>query len=126
MQRIQAQRAQYNEFVESKLENQALMSWVIIIVDPNDNKVKIDWLYLMKIVLGTVWGDQFLYIILEVGYKYSSYCYNNSLLILQSLSLRAFLLLYTIFLLSSLPSTCRLDCRCWSLSYQHIPEAFGE
>ena len=54
MQRIQAQRAQYNEFVESKLENQALMSWVIIIVDPNDNKVKIDWLYLMKIVLGTV------------------------------------------------------------------------
>ena len=82
MQRIQAQRAQYNEFVESKLENQALMSWVIIIVDPNDNKVKIDWLYLMKIVLGTVRGDQFLYIILEVGYKYSSYCCSNSLLIL--------------------------------------------
>ena len=88
------------------------MSWVIIIVDPNDNKVKIDWLYLMKIVLGTVRGDQFLYIILEVGYKYSSYCYSNFLLILQSLSLTASLLFYIIFLLSSLPPTSRLDCRC--------------
>ena len=50
------------------------MSWVAIIIDPNDNKVKVDWLYLMKIVLGTVRGDQFLYIVLEVDYKYSSYC----------------------------------------------------
>ena len=58
------------------------MSWVVIIVDPNDNKVKIDWFYLKKIVLGTVRGDQFLYIILEVHYKYSSYCYNFSLSIL--------------------------------------------
>ena len=88
------------------------MSWAAIIVDPNDNKVKIYWLYLMKIVIGTIRGDQFLYIILEVGYKYSSYCYSNSLLILRSLPFRAFLLLYTIFLLSSLPSTHRLDCRC--------------
>ena len=58
------------------------MSWVAIIVDPNDNKVKIDWFYLKKIVLGTVRGDQFLYIILEVHYKYGSYCYNFSLSIL--------------------------------------------
>ena len=58
------------------------MSWVAIIVDSNDNKVKIDWFYLKKIVIGTVRGDQFLYIILEVDYKYSSYCYSISLSIL--------------------------------------------
>ena len=58
------------------------MSLVAIIVDPNDNKVKIDWFYLKKTVIGTIRGDLFLYIILEVDYKYSSYCYNISLLIL--------------------------------------------
>ena len=57
------------------------MSWVAIIVDPNENKVKIDWLYLLKIVLGTVRGDQFLNIIIEIDYKYSFYYYNVSLLI---------------------------------------------
>ena len=87
------------------------MSLVAIIVDPNDNKVKIDWFYLKKIVLGTVRGDQLLYIILEVDYKYSSYCYNISLSILRSLSLRVFFLFYTISL-SSLPSMYRLDCWC--------------
>ena len=44
--KIQVQRAQYNEFVESMLENQALMSWIAIIVDPNDNKVRIEKFYL--------------------------------------------------------------------------------
>ena len=38
------------------------MSWVTIIIDPDDKKVKIDWFYLKKIVLGTIRGDQFLYI----------------------------------------------------------------
>ena len=56
------------------------MSWVTIIVDPNDNKIKIDWSYLKKIVLGSVRGDQFLYVI--VDYKYSSYYYSISLSIL--------------------------------------------
>ena len=51
----------------------------------------------MKIVLGTVREDQFLYMILEVGYKYNSNCYSDSFLILWSLSFWAFLLLYTIF-----------------------------
>ena len=87
------------------------MSWVAIIVDPNDNKVKIDWFYLKKIVLGTVRGDQFLYIILEVHYKYSSYCYNFSLNSLIHF-LMAFFLYYTILLLSFLPFTCRVDCWC--------------
>ena len=88
------------------------MSWVAIIMDPNDNKVKVDKFYLKKIVLGTVQEDLFLIIFLEVVYKYNSYYYNISLLIRQSLSLRASLLFYTIFLISSLPSTCRSNCWC--------------
>ena len=55
------------------------MSWIAIIVDSNDNKVKIDWFYLKKVVLGTIREDQFLYIIFEVDYKYNSYCYSLSL-----------------------------------------------
>ena len=86
------------------------MSWVTIIVDPNDNKIKIDWSYLKKIVLGSVQGDQFLYVI--VDYKYSSYYYSISLSILRYPSVRVSLLFYTLFLLSSLPSMCRLDCWC--------------
>ena len=58
------------------------MSWVAIIMDSDNDKVKVDWFYLKKIVLDTVRGDQFMYIILEVDYKYSSYCYSISFLIL--------------------------------------------
>ena len=61
------------------------MSWVINHVDPNDTKTKIDWFYLVKIVLNIVQGDQFFYIILEISYKYSSYYYSNSLFLLRSL-----------------------------------------
>ena len=95
--RIQAQKAQYNEFVQSGLENQVLMSWMTVTMDPDDNKVKVDWIYLRKIVLDTVRGDRFLYISLEVSYKYSSNCYSVSFSILRSLSLRVSLLFYTIF-----------------------------
>ena len=42
------------------------MSLVAIIMDPNNNNIKIDWFSLKKIVLGTVQGDQFLYIFLEL------------------------------------------------------------
>ena len=45
------------------------MSWVAIMVDPNDNKVEIDWFLLKKIILNTIQGDQFLYIFLEFDYK---------------------------------------------------------
>ena len=48
------------------------MSWVATIVDPNDNKVEKNWFLLKKMVLGTVRGDQFLYLFLEFDYKYSS------------------------------------------------------
>ena len=60
------------------------MSLVAIIVDPNDKKVKTEWFYLKKIVISTVQGSQFLYVILQFDYKYSSYCYNISLSILRS------------------------------------------
>ena len=58
------------------------MSWVTIIVDSSDNKVKMNRFYLRKSPSALVRGDQFLYIILEIDYKYSSYCYSVSLLIL--------------------------------------------
>ena len=60
------------------------MSWVTIIMDPDDNKVKIDWFYLKKIIIGTIRGDQFLYISLEFDYKHSFCCYSIFLLILRS------------------------------------------
>ena len=36
------------------------MSWIVIIVDSNDNKVRTGSLYLKKVALGPVRGDQFL------------------------------------------------------------------
>ena len=38
------------------------MSYVTIIMNSNDNKVKVDWSYFKKIDIGTVRGDQFIYI----------------------------------------------------------------
>ena len=38
-------------------------------VDSNDKNRKIDWFQLKRIVLGTVWGDQFLYISNKFDYK---------------------------------------------------------
>ena len=86
------------------------MSWITVIMSTGDNKLKVDWIYLSKIVLSTVQGDQFLYILLEVDYKYSFNCYNISSFILRSLSLRASLLIYTTPPFSFLPSTWMVDC----------------
>ena len=33
------------------------MSWITIIIDPDDNKVKVDLFYLKQIAIGTVQGD---------------------------------------------------------------------
>ena len=71
------------------------MSWITIRMDLKDNKVKVEWIYLRKFVLGTVRGDQFLYILLEIGYRYSFDCYSVYFLILQSPFLRASPLFYT-------------------------------
>ena len=54
------------------------MSWVTIIMDPDDSKVKVDKFYLKKIVIDTVREDQFMYILLEVDYIYSVNGYNIS------------------------------------------------
>ena len=54
------------------------MSWVTIIMDPDDSKVKLDRFYLKKIILGTVREDQFMYILLKVYYIYSVNGYNIS------------------------------------------------
>ena len=54
------------------------MSWVTIIMDPDDSKVKLDRFYLKKINLGTVREDQFMYILLEFDIIYSVNGYNIS------------------------------------------------
>ena len=40
------------------------MSWIAIIVDPDDKKIKINWFYPKKTVFDTIQGDQFLYMFL--------------------------------------------------------------
>ena len=40
-------------------------------VDSDDKKMKINWFNLKKIVLGTVQGDQSLYISLKFDYKFN-------------------------------------------------------
>ena len=42
------------------------MSQTSSIVDPDDEKMKIDWFNLKRIVLGTIRRDQFLYISSQV------------------------------------------------------------
>ena len=68
---IQTQKTQNNEFVESGLENLALMNQTTSKMDSDDKKIKIDWFNLKKIILGTVRGDLFLYICLKFDYKFS-------------------------------------------------------
>ena len=50
-------------------------------MDPGDPKVKVDWFYLKQLALSTVRGGQLLYILLGIGYKYSSNCHSVSFLI---------------------------------------------
>ena len=59
-------RARYNEFVKSWLENWDLMSLTTSKVDLDDKKMKIDLFDLKKIIIGTIWGDQFLCICTQV------------------------------------------------------------
>ena len=73
------------------------MGWVILMMDLEDNKVKVNWIYLRKFIIGPVRGDQFLYVLLEIGYRYSFDCYSVSFSVLRSLSLRVSPLFYTIF-----------------------------
>ena len=52
------------------MENWGLMNQTTSKVDFDDKKMKIDWFDIKKIVLGTVRGDQFLYISLKFDYKF--------------------------------------------------------
>ena len=49
-------------FVESGLGNWILMSQTTSRVGPDDKKMKINWFNLNKIVIGSIRGNQFLYI----------------------------------------------------------------
>ena len=51
------EKAQYNELLESGLENWALMNQTTSKVNSDDKKMKINWFNLKKIVLSTVRGD---------------------------------------------------------------------
>ena len=66
-------------------------------MDLEDNQVKVDWIYLREFILDTIQGDQFLYISLEIGYRYSFDCYSVFLSNFRSPSLRVSPLFYTIF-----------------------------
>ena len=106
------------------VENWVLMSWTTNRVDSDYKKKKIDWFKLKEIVLGAVRGDQFLYISLKFDYKYNFWlpqCFSLSFSIPLSQSISS-ILYYLSF--SSPPSTCKSDCRCWSLSHQHLPKVF--
>ena len=41
-------------------------------VDSDDKEMKIDWFILNKIIIGTVQGDQFLYISLKFDYRFNT------------------------------------------------------
>ena len=63
-------KSQYNELVESVLENWILMNQITNKVNFDDKKMKLDWFNLKKITLGTVQEDQFLCISLKFYYKF--------------------------------------------------------
>ena len=123
---IQAQRTQYNDFVESGLENQILLSQTTIIVDPNGKKVRINQFYLKKIVLGTIQGDHFLYIfLLNLITSLVSVVTVFFPQFFDPPPFRGFFLFYTIIFLPSPPFTCRSSCWLCFLSHQHLPEVSG-
>jgi len=55
-------KTQNNEFVNSGLENWGLVNWTTSKMDFDGKKMKVDKFKLKKIDIGTVQGDQFLYI----------------------------------------------------------------
>ena len=121
----QAQKAQYNEFVEIGLENWVLMNQITSKVDSDDKKMKTDWFILNKnrhrhsprrsvlIYFSQVW--------LQVQFLITTVVF----FLISPPSLSTFLLFFTTSPFSSLPSTWTLECLCWSLSHQHPPEVFG-
>ena len=100
-------KPQNNEFVENELEIQVLMSQIVIIVDSNDNKVRTGSLYLKKVALGPVRGDQFL-LVFQIRLPVRSILLPSFLSSFsRSPYIRVSLLFYTIIFLLFPPSTCR-------------------
>ena len=54
------------------LKNWALVNQTTNKIKLDDKRMKMNKFELKKIVLGTVWEDQFLYIYLKFDYKYNS------------------------------------------------------
>ena len=100
------------------------MSWTTNTMGSNEKNKKINWFNLEKIVLGTIRGDEFLYISHKLITNLISDCYSISLFISPFSPLRILTLIYTISSFSSLPYTWIIDCLCWSLSHQHLLEIF--
>ena len=74
------------------------MSWITVRMGLEDNQAKVNWIYLSKFIIGTIWEGQFLYIYqLKIVTDTILIATVLSLSILQSLSLRVPLLFYTIF-----------------------------
>ena len=63
---LRPKKPKNNEFVESVLENWALMNQITTKVDSDDKRMKINKFKLKKTVLSTVRGDQFIYIYIYI------------------------------------------------------------
>ena len=90
-------------------KNWVLMNQTNIKVDSNDKKMKLDRFMVKKIVLGTVRGDQFLYLSFRFDYKVSSkslQCYSLHFPIPLSLSPFFFYTLSTFHL--HVPCACQM------------------
>ena len=62
------------------------MSWVTIIMDPDEKKGNMDWFYPKKNVLDKVRGDQFLYIYIYIYIYYLKLVTNIVLIAIVFLS----------------------------------------
>ena len=51
---VQAQQALYDEFVESGLENEALMNGTTVSLGFINNQTDMDWVFMNKFVLSTI------------------------------------------------------------------------
>ena len=98
-------------------------------VSPDDQKVKINWFYTKKIVIGTIRGDWFL-CIFHLNLVTSLIPVVTVFSLHSSIPSQWGFFLYYIPLFSSSPSsTCRSSCWLWLwlqlLSRQHLSEVFG-
>ena len=119
-----AQRAQNNDFLEKWLKNWALMNQTNVKVDPDDNIMKLNRFVLKKIVLGTVRGNQFLYISFRFNYKVSSWLLQYFSLDFRSPYSPCSPFFYTLFPFHPYPPCASQVIWSWYLSHQPLPKVF--